>query len=187
MNRLALPTILLLCTAFILASCLGETREQHFRTVGSSAAERSGDGHYFGYVEGGAPEPPTISFDIAQAFFGAEANRAAAEDGVVKPGEPVPNDHYQRNSDERAELLKLAPGAKVTAAWPASFLMRFVPPRERARCREANLESVVCTQVPLSDQAFFEALDELSEDRGVPAWVTIRDGAVVRVDEQYYP
>ncbi len=188
MNRLALPTISLLCAAFTLASCLGETREQVApRAPGSSPSELSGDGRYFGYVKGGMPEPPTISFDIAQAFFGAEANRAAAEDGVVPPGEPAPNDHYQRNPDGGTESLRLASGATVTAAWPASFLMQFVSPGERAKCREANLDSVNCTQIPMSDRVFYAALNELGDRHGVPAWVTIRNGVVTRIDEQYYP
>ncbi len=188
MNRLALPTIFLLCAAFTLTSCLGDTREEVApRLPGSSPSELRGDGRYFGYVKGGTADPPTIRFDIAQAFFGAEANRAAAEDGVVQAGEPVPNDHYQRNPDGGTESLSLASGATVTAAWPASFLMQFVSPGERTRCREANLESVDCTQIPVSDRVFFEALDELGDRYGVPAWVTIRNGVVTRIDEQYYP
>jgi hypothetical protein len=187
MNRFALPTIFLLCGAFTLAACMSESRVQQVRQPSSSPSELSGDGRYFGYVKGGTPEPPTINFDIAQAFFGEEANRAAAEDGLVESGEPVPNDHYQRNPDARAEPLKLASSASVTAAWPASFLMQFVTPADRAKCREATPGSDACTQIPLSKPVFFEALMELSGRHGVPAWVTIEDGLVTRIDEQYYP
>ena len=186
MIRSALPTILLLCAAFILASCMSETRVEQVRQPSTSPSELRGDGRYFGYVKGGTPEPATISFDIAQAFFGAEANRAAAEDGVVEPGEPIPNDHFQRNPDERTEPLKLALGAKVTAAVPASFLMQFVTPGDPVECREANLD-VACTHIPISKPVFFEALEELDRRHGIPAWVTIRDGVVTRIDEQYYP
>ena len=187
MNRFALPTIFLICASFTLAACAGETRVQQVSQPSSSPPELSGDGRYFGYIKSGTPEPPSITFDIAQAFFGDEANLAAAEDGIVEPGEPVPNDHYQRNPVGRAEPLTLTSGAKVTAAWPASFLMQFVNPGERAKCREASIEPVTCTHISMSTNVFFEALKELDPRHGVPVWVTIRDGVVTRIDEQYYP
>jgi hypothetical protein len=39
---------------------------------------------------------------------------AAAEDGVVKPGEAVPNDYYIRNPDHKLLTYKLPANAHVT-------------------------------------------------------------------------
>ncbi len=186
MFRSALPTIFLLCVAFALASCMRETRVQQVRQPSSSPPELSGDGRYFGYVKGGTPEPPAIGFDIAQTYSGDAANKAAAEDGFVKPGEPVSNDHYERNPERRIESLKLDSSAQVTAAWPASFLMRFVTPKQQAKC-EAETSAAPCLHVPIGLPVFFGAVGELDPRQGIPAWVTIRDGVVVRIDEQYFP
>lgn len=186
MNRLALPTIFLLCAAFVLASCGNDSRVQQVRSPDSSPAELTRDGRYFGYVKGGTAEPPSITFDIAQAFFGDAANRAAAEDGVVSPGEPVSNDHYERNPNTKTEPLKLAPNARVTAAPPASFLMQSVSRSQRLECEAENGGSP-CTEIPVTLPVFFTALKRLDGRSGVPAWVTIRDGVVVRIDEQYFP
>ncbi len=186
MIRLAPPTIFLLCTAFVLAACANETRVQQVRPPSSSPAELAGDGRYFGYVKAGTPQPPAVSFDIAQAFSGDAANSAAAEDGVVGPGEPISNDHYERNPDRRAETLELAPNAEVTAAPPASFLMQSVSRSQRLECEAQNGGSP-CTEIPLSLPVFFTALERLDRQYGVPAWVTITDGVVVRIAEQYFP
>ena len=148
----------------------------------------SGDGRYFGYVRGAKSEPPMILFDVAQTFSGEAANRAAEEDGAVPPGEAVPNDHYERNPEQDVEQLKLAAGPSVTAAWPAGFLTRYISRGARAKC-EKGAGPMPCTQVPLGLESFFKAIamNDLSADRGIPVWVTIRDGLVESVDEQYFP
>jgi hypothetical protein len=85
-------------------------------TEGSSPARLAGDGRYFGLVRAASEDPPTISFDVAQFFYGKSVQKAAEEDGAVKPGEPVSNDHYERNPDTEARTLKVANDARVTAA-----------------------------------------------------------------------
>jgi hypothetical protein len=71
------------------------------------------------------------------------------------------------------------------AAPPASFLMRYVARSERLKC-ERGASPRACTQLPLTREAFFSATREIPEG-GVPAWVTIREDLVERVDEQYFP
>jgi len=156
-------------------------------TEGSSPVRLSGDGRYFGYIRASSANPPTISFDVAQFFYGRSVQEAAEKDGVVKLGEPVSNDHYERNPERRAESLKLAASAKVTAAWPASFLMRFVTRKQYDDCEPEYRRYGACTQVPLSLPVFFKAVSELDRLYGIPAWVKIRDAVVVRIDEQYFP
>lgn len=197
MARLAL----LACAVLLLAACgeddgsspeasrptTAQTHTSTERTKGSPPpAVISGDGRYFGYVRGAKSEPQVILFDVAQTFSGAAANRAAEEDGAVSPGEPVPNDHYERNPEQDVEQLKLASDASITAAWPAGFLTSYVSRGARAKC-EKGAGPMPCTEVPLSLQSFFTAMKDLSADRGIPVWVTIRDGVVEQVDEQYFP
>ena len=73
------------------------------QTKGSSPARLTGDGRYFGYVRAvdATSDPRTIGFDVAQFFFGKNVQEAAEEDGAVRPGEAVSNDHYERNRTRR--------------------------------------------------------------------------------------
>ncbi len=43
-----------------------------------------------------------LRFDPAWFTTGVTANTAAAEDGAVEPGEPVPNDYYVIDESDRA-------------------------------------------------------------------------------------
>ena len=71
---------------------------------------------FFGHARSLARKPGRWELRVDPAAFlvGVTANRAAAEDGVVSRGEPVPNDYYIR--DESHELLTylVAPTARVT-------------------------------------------------------------------------
>ena len=49
-----------------------------------------------------------MRFDPALWLSGATANRAAIEDGVIRPGETVPNDYYIRN-ESRKQLTYAVP------------------------------------------------------------------------------
>ena len=69
----------------------------------SAAAEECGDrsfGHIsaLGITSGDAYQ---MRFDPAWFTSGVTANTAAAEDGVVEPGEPVPNDNYRIEEGHR--------------------------------------------------------------------------------------
>jgi hypothetical protein len=55
-----------------------------------------------------------LRIDPAEFLAGVTANRAAAEDGVVAPGEPVPNDYYIRDDGHRLLTYLVAPTARVT-------------------------------------------------------------------------
>ena len=156
------------------------------KTEGSSPARLASDGRYFGYIRAVDDEsqPPTVSFDVAQFFFGRDVQKAAEEDGAVQPGEPVANDHYQRNPDTQAQALTVATDASVTAAVPVS---RLIPYGEvLARCRSGCAGGTV----PVSLTELFGSFKKKRYGMtaaGDPVWVTIRDGLVVRIDEQYFP
>ena len=154
---------------------------------GSSPPRLAGDGRYFGYIRAADAKAQTVSFDVAQFFFGEDVQKAAEEDGVVEPGEPVSNDHYERDRERGAEPVKVASGAAVTAGWPASFLMRYVSRGAYAKC-EKGTSPMPCTAVPLSLESFFRAVGDLPPKlHGIPVWLTIDRGRVVRIDEQYFP
>ena len=83
--------------------------------------------------------------------------------------------------------MKVSSKTAVTAAPPASFLMQYVSRAARRKC-EMGASPVPCTQLPLSLDRFFVGVGELPEWRhGIPAWLTIDGGRVVRIDEQYFP
>lgn len=158
------------------------------KTEGSSPTRLAGDGRYFGYVRAADAEsqPPTISFDVAQFFFGKDVQKAAEADGVVSPGDPVPNDHYQRNPIKEDRALQLAPDVAVSTGLSASFLLSHVSHDTRKKCI-SQPPGTGCVSLP----EFFAAAKQVNDYApgypGIPVWVVIRDGLVVRIDEQYFP
>ena len=70
----------------------------------------------YGYVRSLVPAGGGYRLRFDPAFFlsGETANRAAAEDGAVPPGEPVPNDYYIRNESKKQLTYTVPAGAKVT-------------------------------------------------------------------------
>ena len=70
----------------------------------------------FGYVQSITPKGSgyLLRFDPALWLEGETANVAAAEDGVIRPGQPVPNDYYIRNLDHKLLTYKLPANTHVT-------------------------------------------------------------------------
>src|SRR6188474_2020824 len=54
-----------------------------------------------------------MRFDPAWFTSGVTANTAAAEDGVVEPGEPVPNDNYRIDEGHRLLTYYVGPHAHI--------------------------------------------------------------------------
>jgi hypothetical protein len=165
---------------------IGTSEPVVFPKSGSSPPRISGDGRYFGYIRSASASERAIDFDVAQFFYGASVQKAAEKDGVVQPGESVPNDHYERNPEPDVDQLKLAQDVSLNAASPAGFLMRYVARAARLKC-ERGASPVPCTQLPLTPKAFFAATRDLPAGQGIPVWITLRTGLVERVDEQYFP
>ena len=118
----------------------------------------------------------TISFDRAEWLTGPEANRAAAADGVVAPGEGVPNDYYIRNPDKQAQALPVDPVAQIQGSTPDSHLRaNYRPPCDS------------CTTFPLEQDEFFAAWTGQGRGASGKYWVTITDGRVVAIEEQHTP
>jgi len=113
-----------------------------------------------------------MRFDPALLLSGETANKAAAENGAVAPGEPVPNDNYVVDESHRAYTYRVAPDAKVT------LLIRSSPEKwGPTPSTVAELEKIVDGSSKLD---LFEPLDT-----GV--WVTIDVDTVRAVYHQYHP
>jgi len=106
----------------------------------------------------------TLTFDLIQFLTGDDAIRAAAEDHQESP---PPNDYYIRNVNPRLRTLPVRPGAPVTVntlAW--------------------NETGSSTTTVPVS---LAKLADLLPQAWSPPFWVTVRNGQVVRIAEQFVP
>ena len=113
-----------------------------------------------------------MRFDPALILSGETANRAAAEDGVVEPGEPVPNDNYVVDESPRTYTYLVADDVKVTV------LVRSSPDKwGPTRVSAADLAEILGGT---SDLDLFEPLDT-----GV--WITIDIDTVRSVYQQYKP
>lgn len=151
------------CSAFAAAGCGGD----------SSAVA---DGRHFGYVQAAdaSSTPATIQVDVAEFLSGEAAQAAAVEDGVIAEGEPVPNDYYVRNPEKDVVTLDVAEDVRVT----------------HVQCPDS------CTEgLPGRFDAYAASFDDPGEKtlqdeyRGSQSqyWITVRDGEVVAIDEQYVP
>ena len=114
--RLALCCVVLVV---LVAGC-GD-RETPSRTVTVDATAKQeigppGESVQFGHIESLTPKGTgyELRFDPALLLSGETANVAAAEDGAVAPGEPVPNDNYVIDEGHRLLTYIVPANAKVT-------------------------------------------------------------------------
>ena len=113
------PAVCLAAALVLAAGCGGTKSVTRTVTVDSSAKQGVGaplEHVEFGYIKsleqkGAAYE---LKFDPAWFLSGKTANNAAAEDGAVPPGEPVPNDNYVVDEGHRLLTYHVAPDARVT-------------------------------------------------------------------------
>jgi hypothetical protein len=142
------------------------------------------DGRHFGYVRKVHTEssPATIDFDVARFLVGAAAQRAAKEDGILAPGEPVSNDYHIRNQDQRTRALVIAADARVTAALPVTVLSVRPPPP----CR-IGVRSPGCQRFPVTITDFLASFTAGGRGNQGRYWVTVRGDRVIAIREQYVP
>ena len=103
----------------LVAGCGGTKTVTQTVTVDATAKQgvgAPGETVQFGHIEsltrkGSGYE---LRFDPALFLSGETANVAAAEDGVVPPGQPVPNDNYVVDEGHRLLIYLVPAGAKVT-------------------------------------------------------------------------
>lgn len=158
MNRY-LITATLVALSFVAVGVGLVLRDGPSQALASPAPNLPG-GRQFGLIKSVDLQisPGTIVFDPAEQLTGEEANRAAAAHGDEVP---VPNDVYKVNDDLTVHTLALSPEVEISVI---------------------NYRGDCCDPVATD----LEGL-EASGLSGWGYWVTIEDGAVVRIDEQYHP
>jgi len=114
-----------------------------------------------------------MRFDPAWFTSGVTASVAAAADGAVQPGEPVPNDNYVIDEGHRLLTFVVAPGARVTV------ITRHGDPAQLGATpiTVAQLAALVRGEKPID---LFEPLDS-------GAWIRVHGDTVCAVDQQYRP
>jgi len=114
-----------------------------------------------------------MRFDPAWFTSGETANVAAAEDGVVEPGQPVPNDNYRIEEGHRL-LTYLVP-----ADTPVTVLTREGDP--------ASFGATPITVAELAQLVDGEKPIELFEPLDTGVWIRVDVDTVCAIDQQYVP
>jgi hypothetical protein len=111
-----------------------------------------------------------MRFDPAWLLSGVTANVAAAEDGVVAPGEPVPNDHHVVDEGHR-------------------LLTYLVPPNARVRVLRSGsqLAGTPITVAQLARIVDGTSKLKLFEPITTGFWILIDIDTVRSIDQQYHP
>ena len=130
------------------------------------------DGRHFGYVRSVDADARTIEFDLAYFLSGKEADRAYQE--ATGDTGPVPNDHFVVNDNPMLRTLPLAPGLRLRLL-------------DWNHCCETFFNG----ELALFGQAIEEQGDVTDGDliyRGQSQWwITVANGSVTEIEEQYSP
>ena len=138
------------------------------------AAEQCGDrtfGHISSLTRRG--DRYELRFDPAWFTSGATANAAAAEDGVIEPGEPVPNDNYRVEEGHRLLTYLVPTDAHVTV------LTRQGDP--------SNFGATPITVAELAQLVDGQSPVELFEPLDTGVWIRVNIDTVCALDQQYQP
>jgi hypothetical protein len=130
------------------------------------------DGTYFGYVQSIDTASGALAFDLACFYTGEEANEQAAQRGDEVP---VPNDVYIVNDNTKIRNLTVDPSVElVVLDWNS--------------CCEpkpgADLDDFASA---LGNDDFVEIGGRSYAGSLSPYWLTIEDGVVSRIEEQFLP
>jgi hypothetical protein len=115
-----------------------------------------------------------LRFDPAWLLSGTAAERAAVEDGVLEPGQPVPNDNYTVEDGHRKLTFDVSRTARVT------LVGKGVRPLSVS---VAELTDILAGRNP-RHRALFDPSNHLG------FWIRIGDtypNAVIELDQQYHP
>jgi hypothetical protein len=137
-----------------------------------AAAQQCGDrifGHISSLTQKG--DRYEMRFDPAWFTSGMTANTAAAEDGVVEPGEPVPNDNYRIEEGHRL-LTYLVPADAHVAVLTNNG---------------TGIMSTPITAQELAQLVHGEKPIELFEPLDTGFWIRIDIDTVCALDQQYLP
>jgi sugar lactone lactonase YvrE len=114
-----------------------------------------------------------LRFDPEWFLSGVTANKAAAQDGVVEPGQPVPNDNYRVDEGHRLFTYVVPGDAKVTVI--------------TNRGNPAQLGATPVTVAELAKIVDGTSTIKLFEPLDSGVWLTIKGDKAVAIDHQYQP
>jgi len=130
------------------------------------------DGEHFGFVEEVDASGGNLVLDLAYFLSGEAANEAAAERGDEVP---VPNDYYIVNDNPRLRTLILADDVELSLL-------------DWNRCCDERFDGDLETFAQAIAEGMLEAADGLVYNGTFsPYWLTVENGEVVRIEEQYLP
>jgi len=141
----------------------------------ASAARRCEGDRLFGHIKSltSKGDHYELRFDPAWFLSGETANRAAAEDGAVPPGEPVPNDNYVVEEGHRVLTYLVQPTARVTV------LVR--------NSSDGDFGSKTITVAELAQLAEGGKPVELFEPLESGIWLRVQIDTACSVEQQYRP
>jgi hypothetical protein len=160
----------------LLSTACGSTRTVTKTVTVDAAAKREvgapSELVQFGYIKSMTPKGGgyELRFDPAWFLMGETANVAAAEDGAVEPGEPVPNDNYRLDEGHRLLSYLVPATARVT-------VLKDSP--DGRPITVAQLAQLVAGKNPLSRPLF--------EPIRTGFWIRVRIDTVRSLDQQYLP
>ena len=139
---------------------------------GVPAPETLADGTYFGYFESIDVDTGVARFDLACFYTGDEANQQAAARGDEVP---VPNDVYIVNDNPSTRDVPVDPSAELLLIdWNAC-------------CETGSGATLDGLASALGHKRFVEIDGWRYAGSLSPYWVTIADGQIVGIEEQFLP
>jgi hypothetical protein len=173
----AFPAVALVA-AVILSGCGSTKTVTTTVTVASQPTSDLGPPRIrpeFGHIKSLTRKGDHYEMRVDPAWFlsGVTANRAAAEDGAVEPGQPVPNDNYVVEEGHRLLTYLVKPNAKVKVLVNNGSGILSTP------VTVAKLARLVKGQ-PVPGLKLYEPLDS-----GI--WITTDIDTVKEIDQQYRP
>jgi hypothetical protein len=150
----------------------GATESSNPGCSGTPAPATLADGTYFGFLESIDVGSGVSEFDLACFYTGDEANEQAAARGDEVP---VPNDVYIVNDNPSTRDVPVDPSVELLLIdWNAC-------------CETSPGAELDAFASALGDQDFVE-IDGFRYAGGLsPYWITIQDGRIVGIEEQFLP
>jgi hypothetical protein len=139
---------------------------------GAPAPATLADGTYFGYVESVDVDSGTMGFDLACFYTGEEANEQAAQRGDEVP---VPNDVYIVNDNTTIRDVPVDPSTELLLIdWNEC-------------CETSPGAELDAFASAIGGPDFVEIGGRRYAGSLSPYWVTIENGQVVLIEEQFLP
>jgi hypothetical protein len=116
---LAVSGLFAVCVALVTTGCGGTRTVTKIVTVAGATPNGVGAPQemvFYGHIKSLTRKASRfeLRFDPAWLLLGVTAERAAVQDKVLRPGEPVPNDSYTIEEGHRLLTFVVLPAARVT-------------------------------------------------------------------------